>query len=84
MSERSEYIAHSVDLVWLRRYLMASFDALSKLSETVDSLRGSDAALDEPCPVCHAKVGRPCRNTINPGDPLPGREYHYARAEARA
>jgi len=31
------------------------------------------------CEVCKAKPGQPCTNTIRPGEPLPGRTYHYAR-----
>jgi len=34
------------------------------------------------CEVCKAKPGQPCTNTIRPGDPLPGRTYHYARTQA--
>lgn len=33
-----------------------------------------------PCPVCKAKKGQPCHNTIRPGEPLPGRPEHLARA----
>jgi hypothetical protein len=35
----------------------------------------------ERCPVCKAKPGQCCRNTIHPGRPLPGRNSHYARTE---
>jgi hypothetical protein len=31
------------------------------------------------CEVCSAKAGEPCRNTINPAAPLPGRSEHLAR-----
>ena len=37
--------------------------------------------LDYPCMVCKAKRDEPCRNRIRPGEPLPGREYHYGRVE---
>jgi hypothetical protein len=39
----------------------------------------------ELCEICGAKQGvkgepdDPCVNTLHPGEPLPGREYHYAR-----
>jgi len=33
------------------------------------------------CVVCKAKPGAPCTNTIKPGEPLPGRTYHYARTQ---
>jgi hypothetical protein len=33
-----------------------------------------------PCPVCHARKGEPCMNTIQPGLPLPGRVEHFGRA----
>jgi hypothetical protein len=36
-------------------------------------------ALDHRCEVCNAKPGQPCRNTIQPKEPLPGRATHYAR-----
>lgn len=32
------------------------------------------------CEVCKAKRGEPCTNTITPGQPLPGRAEHLARA----
>lgn len=32
------------------------------------------------CQVCQARPKRPCRNTIKPGEPLPGRAVHWARA----
>ena len=33
------------------------------------------------CEVCHAKPGQECSNTINAGQPLPGRAEHLARAQ---
>ncbi len=33
------------------------------------------------CEVCKAKPGQPCTNTILPGEPLSGRDVHYARRE---
>ena len=33
------------------------------------------------CEICKAKEGQPCHNTINPNEPLPGREYHDGRVE---
>lgn len=36
-------------------------------------------ALEYRCEVCKSKPGEPCRNTIEPGEPLPGREFHIAR-----
>lgn len=38
------------------------------------------AALKTRCGLCGAKPGEPCRNTIQPGQPLPGREMHFYRA----
>lgn len=32
------------------------------------------------CQVCQAPKGKPCRNTIRPGEPLPGRAEHFSRA----
>lgn len=32
------------------------------------------------CQVCQARPKRPCVNTIRPGEPLPGRDVHIARA----
>lgn len=32
------------------------------------------------CIVCKAKPKIPCRNTIHPGQPLPGRDEHYSRS----
>ena len=37
-------------------------------------------SIEYPCPVCHAKPNQDCVNTITPGQPLPGRKEHYARA----
>lgn len=37
------------------------------------------AALAVRCGLCKAAAGAPCRNTINPGQPLPGRAVHYYR-----
>jgi hypothetical protein len=34
------------------------------------------------CEVCQAKPGEPCRNTVKPGEPLPGRVEHHARVLA--
>ena len=41
-------------------------------------------ALDYPCPVCKARKGKPCTNTIQPGEPLPGRDTHVGRVESGA
>jgi hypothetical protein len=43
----------------------------------------TDDPLKHPCPVCTARKGEQCRNTVHPGQPLPGRRHHYARIEAR-
>jgi hypothetical protein len=46
-----------------------------------ESLQVQDA-LTKKCPLCHAKPGQKCSNTIKPGLPLPGgRLVHYARSE---
>jgi hypothetical protein len=37
------------------------------------------AALETRCGLCGAKPGEPCRNTIQYGQPLPGREIHHYR-----
>jgi hypothetical protein len=37
-------------------------------------------SLEYACEVCEAKPDEPCRNTLHPGRPLPGRHEHYARA----
>lgn len=36
-------------------------------------------ALAVRCELCRAPAGEPCRNTIRPGQPLPGRRIHYYR-----
>ena len=41
--------------------------------------RGAVLSVEHRCPVCGAKPGEQCRNTIKPGQPLPGRDMHYAR-----
>lgn len=38
------------------------------------------AALAITCKICHARPQNPCRNTIQPEQPLPRRTVHYARA----
>ena len=38
------------------------------------------AAMQEKCPVCKAKPGEECVNTITNGHPLQNRIVHYARA----
>ncbi|WP_436836853.1 zinc finger domain-containing protein [Mycobacterium avium] len=37
------------------------------------------AALAVRCGLCKAPAGAPCRNTIRPGQPLPGRAVHWMR-----
>ena len=37
--------------------------------------------IKEKCPVCGADVDEPCHNTLHPGEPLPGREFHIGRTE---
>jgi hypothetical protein len=37
--------------------------------------------LNVPCGICKAKKGEPCRNTIQAGEPLPGRDFHDGRIE---
>jgi hypothetical protein len=37
------------------------------------------AALAQRCGLCGAKPREPCRNTIRPDQPLPGRQYHWFR-----
>lgn len=32
------------------------------------------------CQVCEAKPGQECRNTVKPGEPLPGRRFHLVRS----
>lgn len=39
-------------------------------------------ALSHRCEVCKAVPGQRCRNTIKPGEVLPGRVVHLARIEA--
>lgn len=39
------------------------------------------AALGRSCPVCGARKGVECWNTISPGEPLPGRRVHYGRVD---
>lgn len=36
--------------------------------------------LDFRCP-CGSREGQECRNTIRPGEPLPGRRFHLVRSE---
>lgn len=36
-------------------------------------------ALARRCGVCGAPAGEPCRYTIEPGKPLPGRDFHHYR-----
>jgi hypothetical protein len=38
------------------------------------------AVLAQRCGLCGAKPGQPCRNTLFPGTPLPGREFHWFRS----
>lgn len=38
-------------------------------------------ALSRQCPVCKAQPGETCLNTIRIGQPLPGRDTHYARRD---
>jgi hypothetical protein len=42
-------------------------------------MKAPEEVLVNKCEVCKAKSGEPCRNTIRPGEPLPGRSVHYAR-----
>lgn len=42
------------------------------------------AALQTRCGLCGAKPGEPCRNTICPGQPLPGRTVHWYRRSDEA
>lgn len=37
-------------------------------------------SLEWKCILCQAGKGEPCRNTITPDAPLPGRAEHLARA----
>lgn len=36
--------------------------------------------LSRHCIICRARPNQPCRNTIHPGAPLPGRDVHIARS----
>lgn len=38
-----------------------------------------DQALHHRCGLCGAPPGKPCRNTIRPGEALPGRAAHFYR-----
>jgi hypothetical protein len=38
-----------------------------------------EAALATRCGLCGARPGEPCKNTIQPGKPLPGRAVHHYR-----
>lgn len=40
-------------------------------------------ALTRPCDICHTPPGQLCRNTIQPGHPLPGRLVHHGRTSPR-
>jgi hypothetical protein len=40
-------------------------------------------AMRNTCEVCGAKPQRPCWNTINSADPLPGRLIHHARTQPK-
>lgn len=42
---------------------------------------GMSEPIENRCEVCKAKPGEPCVNTIRPGEPLPGRDFHAGRAE---
>jgi hypothetical protein len=42
-----------------------------------------DTALAQRCGLCGAKAGEPCRNTLQPGQPLPGRTVHWFRLDVR-
>jgi hypothetical protein len=33
------------------------------------------------CEICKAKKGQPCHNTIEVGEPLPGRVFHDGRIQ---
>ena len=37
--------------------------------------------MDSSCELCEAPPGVPCVNTVNPGQPIPFRDTHYARNE---
>jgi len=36
------------------------------------------------CDICGARRGEPCRNTIQPNQPLPGRSVHFGRLVDRS
>lgn len=44
---------------------------------------GLPEAMKTRCGLCGAKAGEPCRNTIQPGQPLPGRQVHHYRIEGK-
>lgn len=52
-------------------------DALSFLTDPNDPRY--QRAMKHTCEICGAKPTRPCWNTINSADPLPGRLIHHAR-----
>ncbi|POX86873.1 hypothetical protein C3477_13255 [Mycobacterium kansasii] len=37
------------------------------------------ASLTQRCSLCGAPPGNACRNTVRPGQPLPGRQVHHYR-----
>lgn len=37
------------------------------------------ASLEWTCDLCKARIKHLCTNTINPGEPLPGRLVHFGR-----
>ncbi len=39
------------------------------------------SALARRCTICKANIGADCRNTITPGQPIPGRIVHIERME---
>jgi hypothetical protein len=41
-----------------------------------------EAIASRRCELCKAPKGEACHNTINVGQPLPGRAIHFARLEA--
>lgn len=47
-------------------------------SHTTDEQFASEA-LQHRCGLCGAQPGQLCRNTVQPGHPLPGRAVHYYR-----
>jgi len=52
---------------------------LEDMAYAIEAQKRSDGALSRYCQVCRACPNQPCVNTIKPGEPLPGRAYHYAR-----